>query len=101
MPADAPSRSDRALFLGLTLAGLAAVAAPDLVLAAAPPCLVTLVTGHPCWGCGLTHALTAAAGLEWGKAWAFNPRVALVGPLLLWEYARLGRRVWAGRRPAP
>lgn len=60
---------------------------------ALPKCGLRTLTGVPCPLCGSTRALSALAGLEFGRALALNPlaAVATVG-LLLWPLGRWGWR---------
>lgn len=94
------SREAAGLLIGAALAllGLAALAAPEALLAWGPPCLFTLALGHPCPGCGMTRALLALLHGDLAAAWGHNRLSPLVLPLLLALYARHLRRLW--RRPA-
>ena len=47
-------------------------------------CLLRLAGIGACPGCGMTHALWWLLHGEPGRAFASNPRVVLVAPLLLW-----------------
>lgn len=91
-----PSRSDWAD--GLIVAGGAAalwcaLTAPSLFLAVSPPCLFTLLTGHHCWGCGMTHAIVAMLHGEPGLAIQYNGMVVVAFPLLCLAYLRVLCRV--------
>jgi hypothetical protein len=57
-------------------------------------CLIRRLTGVPCPGCGMTRALSCAAHGHPRRANAYNSRVALVLPLLLWVWAHGLRREW-------
>lgn len=46
-------------------------------------CLFKLITGHECWGCGMTRAFNELFNLNFQKAYEFNPRIIIVAPLLL------------------
>ena len=92
------SRLDLLILAAISLGGGAAVVFPARFLALAPPCLVTLATGHACWGCGMTHALVAAARLDLAGAWRANPLVAVVLPLLVVVYLRFAVRTLRGGR---
>lgn len=101
MPPASPSRSSRLdllILAAVPLAGAAALLRPAWFLGAAPPCLVTLATGHRCWGCGITHAVVAALRLDFRGAWQANPAVVLVLPLLVLAYARFAAGVLRERR---
>lgn len=59
-----------------------------------PPCLITLVTGHPCPGCGLTRALTQLWLGHFHQAVELNPLSPVVLSLLLLLFSQqLGRLV--------
>ena len=92
------SRLDLLILAAISLAGVAAVVFPARFLVLAPPCLVTLATGRPCWGCGMTHALVAVARLDLAGAWRANPLVAVVLPLLVVVYLRFAIRTLRGWR---
>lgn len=51
-------------------------------------CLIKLLTGHQCWGCGLTRAFAALSRFEFRQAWDYNHLIVIVVPLLMW--------VWVG-----
>jgi hypothetical protein len=51
------------------------------------PCIVKMLTGWMCPGCGITHALASLLRLEWGAAWQANP---FVYPALLYGLALYG-----------
>jgi hypothetical protein len=56
---------------------------PTEVLERGPTvCLVRLIAGIECWGCGMTRAISAVLHGELGRALAFNWGVAIVFPLL-------------------
>lgn len=46
------------------------------------PCLIRVITGFPCPGCGLTRATFALLVFDFKGAFFFNPMVFLVWPLL-------------------
>ena len=96
MPLASPSRSsrfDRFLLAAISLGGIAALCVPEAFLRLSPPCLITLATGHPCWGCGMTRAVVAALRLDLAAAWRWNPAVAVVLPLLAGLTLRFAWRV--------
>lgn len=101
MPWDAPCASDAAppgpldwlAWVALACAGIAALAAPGWLLAVAPPCLLTSLTDIECWGCGMTRAVVAAVQGQWAQAWALNPRVYVVLPLLTGIFAAFTMRL--------
>ena len=57
-------------------------------------CLIRRLTGVPCPGCGMTRALSCATHGHPRRALAYNSRVVVVLPLLLWAWARGLRREW-------
>ncbi len=62
------------------------------------PCLITLITGHACQGCGLTRALTLLWHGQLRQAVALNPLSPLVLLLLLALFClQLGRLVISQR----
>lgn len=82
----------------VTAAGLFAIpmilaAVPLSTLEKAPTVCLLRRFGIPCWGCGMTRALASAARGKFRKAWDYNPRVAIVAPILLYLWAREIRRV--------
>ena len=77
-----------ALSAWLILAGTAGALASGLLtigtLEKIPLCLFRLITGHPCPGCGMTHALLAAFQGRWMESFGEHP---LGLPLLaLWTF---------------
>ena len=80
-----PSRS-LLIAVGGAVLGVAALLAPNQLLALAPPCLFSALTGHDCWGCGITHAVVAALHGDFADAWQHNRLFVLVLPLLGWEW---------------
>lgn len=100
MPKAVRSRSEAAGLLiaaALALLGLLALAAPQALLHYGPPCLWTLLLGHPCPGCGMTRALLALLHGDLAGAWGFNRAAPLVAPLLLALYLRHLHRLWRRR----
>ena len=58
-------------------------------------CLVKLITGHRCYGCGLLRGISAVLhGHPW-LAYRLNPLNALTIPLLAWVYVN----AWLKIRP--
>ena len=54
-------------------------------------CVWRAVTGLPCPGCGMIHALLALTRGDMRAAWAFNRSSVVVAPILLWTGIR---NVW-------
>lgn len=101
MPTAASSaRADTpAIVIALAVAalGAAALLAPDVVLKAGPPCLITALFGDVCWGCGITRAALAFLHGDLAAAWGHNRLSLIVMPLLFWIYIQLLHRIWLGR----
>ena len=47
-------------------------------------CLWKLLTGHECLGCGMMTAIMYLVRGEFGQAYASNPLVVIVAPVLLY-----------------
>ena len=45
-------------------------------------CLYKFITGHECWGCGLTRAFNQLFQFHFKEAFEYNPRIVIVAPLL-------------------
>lgn len=61
------------------------------------PCPIHTLTGLDCPGCGVTRMCLALLRLDFSGAWAANPGLLLLSPLLLWlllwqtvDYIRTG-----------
>jgi hypothetical protein len=52
-------------------------------------CLFKNITGHECYGCGMTRAIVSAMHLKFREAWNFNRLVVIVFPLLIWVWIRI------------
>jgi hypothetical protein len=97
-------RCDLAIACGVAVLGLLALAMPDWLSLIMPPCLISLASGEPCWGCGITHAIVALLHGDFSLAWHYNARVFMLAPLLVWAYLRLLTRIalaclQGGRKP--
>jgi hypothetical protein len=57
-------------------------------------CLIRRIFGVPCPGCGMTRALSCAVHGHPQRAVAYNNRVIIVLPLLVWAWARGLRWEW-------
>ena len=62
------------------------------------PCLISLVTGHPCPGCGLTRALTLLWMGDWRNGVGLNPLSPLVFCLLIVLFCLQVRRLLVSQR---
>lgn len=49
-----------------------------LGISMAIPCLFTLLTGHHCWGCGLSRALWSLVQGDFSAAYRYNPAIYLL-----------------------
>lgn len=58
----------------------------------AVPCLFRTITGLSCPGCGVTRMCLALLALDLPAAWAFNPGLFLLLPILALLGGRLGAR---------
>lgn len=47
-------------------------------------CIFKNLTGHDCWGCGMTRAFNALFKLDFTAAYNFNPRIVILAPLMLY-----------------
>ena len=47
-------------------------------------CIFKFFTGHECLGCGMTRAFNALFQMNFKAAYAFNPRIVIVAPLMLY-----------------
>ena len=52
-------------------------------------CLIKLVTGHECWGCGITRACIAALYGNFSDALMYHSAVVIVLPILIGVWVRL------------
>ena len=50
-------------------------------------CLSVQIFGQTCYGCGITRAIQHALHFEFKQAYALNPLVAIVLPLLILAWA--------------
>lgn len=53
-----------------------------------PICIFKILTGHDCWGCGMTRAFNELFHFHFKEAMVFNPRIIAVAPLLLWIWIK-------------
>ena len=61
-----------------------------LGISMAIPCLFTLLTGHHCWGCGLSRALWSLVQGDFLAAYRYNPAIYL----LLGFFIYLGIKIY-------
>jgi hypothetical protein len=60
-------------------------------------CLFKIVTGHECYGCGMTRAVVSAVHLQFEKAFDYNHLVIIIFPLLIYIWAGQLFNTWTGR----
>ena len=46
-------------------------------------CLFKKLTGHECWGCGMTRAVNSIMRLDFKEAYEYNTMVFIVFPMLV------------------
>lgn len=51
-------------------------------------CLFKNLTGHECYGCGITRAVVSAVHFQFEKAFHYNKMIVIVLPLLIY--------IWSG-----
>ena len=49
-------------------------------------CIFKMLTGHECWGCGMTRAFNELFNLNFNEAYKYNPRIVIVAPLLFFAW---------------
>lgn len=52
-------------------------------------CLFKNLTGHDCWGCGITRAFNQLFLGNFKEAYNYNPRIILVAPLMFWLWLKM------------
>ena len=52
-------------------------------------CLIKILTGRECWGCGITRAIVSALHLDFAKAFEYHKMVVVVLPILVLLWCRL------------
>ncbi len=57
-------------------------------------CLIKNITGHECWGCGMTRAVLSVINFQFTDAWLYNKLVIIVLPLLVWIWAKTLYESW-------
>jgi hypothetical protein len=60
-------------------------------------CLFKNITGHECWGCGMTRAIVSAIHLRFENAFYYNRLFIIVLPLLIYVWIKSLINEWAGR----
>lgn len=52
-------------------------------------CIFKFITGHECWGCGITRAFNALFNLHFVEAYNYNSRIFIVAPLMFYVWVQL------------
>lgn len=52
-------------------------------------CLYKNLTGHECFGCGITRAVVSAVQLHFEAAFHYNKLIVIVFPLLVYEWTKI------------
>lgn len=68
--------------LGLFLSALLMAAASPLLVRVPHICLMQVILGVPCPGCGILHGMAALARMDVAGAWSANPATFFVAALL-------------------
>ena len=51
-------------------------------------CLIKNITGHDCWGCGITRAIISVVQLNFKEAYDYNKLIIVVFPLLFYVWVK-------------
>jgi len=57
-------------------------------------CLYKNLTGHDCYGCGMTRAIVSAIHLHFREAYYFNKLFVVVLPLLIYIWGKMLVNMW-------
>ena len=57
-------------------------------------CIFKNLTGHECYGCGMTRAIVCTFHLCFVKAWCYNKLVIIVLPLLGYIWFKEIEKIW-------
>ena len=52
-------------------------------------CLFKNLTGHECWGCGITRAVISTVQFDFAAAFQYNKLIVIVFPLLVYEWTKI------------
>ena len=52
-------------------------------------CLFKNLTGHECWGCGITRAVVSVVQFDFTAAFHYNKLIVIVFPLLVYEWMKI------------
>lgn len=81
--------------IGIALLPLALFFIPTSWLAQQPSlCVFKAITGHECYGCGITKAVLHFLHGDFSAAWHYNKLIVLVFPVLLYLWAKYLIRWW-------
>jgi hypothetical protein len=69
---------------------------PELISQQHSVCLFKNLTGHECYGCGMTRALFSAIHLRFEDAFNYNKLVVVVLPLLIYIWVKKILSLWPG-----
>jgi len=61
-------------------------------------CLYKNITGHDCYGCGITRAILSALHFQFQEAFDYNKLVVLVLPLLIYIWIKTMLPMWVKKR---
>lgn len=62
-------------------------------------CLYKNITGHECYGCGMTRAVLSAIHFKFADAYNYNRLVLIVLPVLTYLWAKNILNLWLGKQP--
>jgi hypothetical protein len=57
-------------------------------------CVFKNITGHECWGCGMTRAVLSVIHFRFSDAWTYNKLVIIVLPILVWIWVKTLYESW-------
>jgi Protein of unknown function (DUF2752) len=60
-------------------------------------CLFKNITGHECYGCGMTRAIISAIHLQFANAFQYNKLFLIVLPLLIYVWGKNLVNLWPGK----
>jgi hypothetical protein len=69
----------------------------DWLLSQHSICLYKNLTGHECYGCGMTRAIFSAMHFRFTEAFTYNRLYIIVLPLLMYLWVKTIVNVWKGR----
>ena len=56
-------------------------------------CLFKNLTGHECWGCGITRAVVSVVQFDFAAALHYNKLIVIVFPLLVYEWMKINYKL--------